>query len=296
MGENIKTLRRRIRTVASTKQVTRAMEMVSASKLRKAQSRLVAGRPYTQKIQEMLSHLTGASGVEENPLFCARETGKTLVVLVTADRGLAGSFNARLISATQEFLSTLPAGEVELYLIGKKGGDYFRRRARCPIVETIADMGGNLSAERSARITDALVGGFLAGKYKSVYVIFAHFISTIFSRPTAVKFLPLDHESLRAELAGKEDEEEERRADYLFEPSPRAVFDKLLPAYLRSRIFMILAENFTSEHSARMVSMSNATKNCEEMLYDLTLRRNKARQASITKEMLEIVSGAEALK
>ncbi|MBE7561343.1 ATP synthase F1 subunit gamma [bacterium] len=294
MAENLKVLRRRIRTVAGTKQVTRAMEMVSASKLRKAQNRLLSGRPFTQKIQEMLSHLLGAPGVGENPLFAERTAGRTLVVVITADRGLAGSFNARLLSAADEYLSQLPAGEAALYLIGKKGADYYRRHPRCEVVRAITDMGGNLSPERSAEITDELVGGFLSGRYKSVHIVFAHYVSTILSRPTRIKFLPLDHESLAAELAGGE--EEERRAEYIFEPSPRAVFDKLLPAYLRSRVFMILAENFTSEHSARMVSMSNATRNCEEMLYDLTLRRNKARQASITKEMLEIVSGAEALK
>lgn len=295
MAENLKTLRRRIRSVAGTMQVTRAMEMVSASKLRKAQARLLSGRPYTQKIQEMLSRLLGAPGIEGNPLFQEKQSGKTLLVLVTADRGLAGSFNAKLISEARDFLADYGPDEAELYLVGKKGADFFRARGVHPTAAAVTDMGGNLSAERSGRISDELVEGFLSGRYCSVHLIFARFVSMILSRPTRVKFLPLDRESLGAELSGGR-RQENGGTEYLFEPSPRAIFDRLLPAYLRSRIFMILAESYTSEHSARMVSMSNASRNCEEMVHALTLRRNKARQASITKEMLEIVSGAEALK
>jgi len=293
LAENIKTLRRRIRTVANTMQVTRAMEMVSASKLRRAQSRLVAGRPYTQKIRELLARVTDSPNVGGNPLFEQRP-GKALVVLVTADRGLAGSFNARLISEAESFLGKYTPETASLFLVGKKGSDYFRRHARIPVGAAITDLGGNLSSERSSEITAQLVELFRSGQYAQVYVIFAHFVSTIQSRPTVVKFLPLDRESLAEEL-GAAEEKPQDRTEYLFEPSPQAVFDRLVPAYLSSRIFMILAENFTSEHSARMVSMSNATRNCEDMLYDLTLRRNKARQTSITTEMLEIVGGANAL-
>ena len=275
-------------------QVTRAMEMVSASKLRRAQGRLMAGRPYTHKIQDLLARLSDSSDVGDNPLF-GQGAGKTLVVLITADRGLAGSFNTRLVAEAEAFLSRYTAETASLFLIGKKGSDYFRRHARFPIEAAITDMGGNLDSERSGGITEQLVDLFVSGQYGQVHLIFAHYVSTILSRPTAVKFLPLDRESLTVE-AGAPEEERHERTEYLFEPSPQVVFNQLLPAYLKSRVFMILAENFTSEHSARMVSMSNATRNCEEMLYDLTLRRNKARQTSITTEMLEIVGGANALQ
>jgi F-type H+-transporting ATPase subunit gamma len=292
--ENIKVLRRRIKTVSSTMQVTRAMEMVSASKLRRAQERLLAGRPYAGKIQALLSRLSEAVSGGGNPLFAQKEQPRKLVVLFSADRGLCGSFNSKLISEAEKFIASLGKDNVDLYLVGKKGNDYFRRRDYS-IVEAVTDLSGNLSSERSNEITDRLVGDFMNGTYGEVHLIYARFISTLVSTPTAVKFLPLDADSL---CADKPDEEEDnsQTLDYIFEPSREQVLDRLLPAYLRSRIFLTMAESLTSEHSARMVSMSNATKNCKELGYDLTLRCNKARQSLVTTEMLEIVGGAEALK
>lgn len=294
MAENIKVLNRRIRTVANIKQVTRAMEMVSAAKLRRAQSRLMAGRPYTSKIQQLLARLAGTPGTRENRLFEERTTsGRTLVVLYTADRGLCGSFNVRLNEKAQKFIDERGRDNTALYCVGKKGRDYFRRRGYT-IHREVLDLSGNLNAERTSEIGNELVDLFLKGEFDEVYIVYAEFVSTMVSEPRVVKFLPLDPES----LAGGEEEEESEstyQKEYIFEPNAKAVFDGLLPAYLRSRIFILLAENFTSEHSARMIAMSNATKNCEEMGQSLTLRRNKARQTAITTEMMEIVGGAEAL-
>ncbi|MBE7559842.1 F0F1 ATP synthase subunit gamma [bacterium] len=278
MAENLKVLRRRIRTVAGTKQVTRAMEMVSASKLRKAQNRLLSGRPFTQKIQEMLSHLLGAPGVGENPLFAERTAGRTLVVVITADRGLAGSFNARLLSAADEYLSQLPAGEAALYLIGKKGADYYRRHPRCEVVRAITDMGGNLSPERSAEITDELVGGFLSGRYKSVHIVFAHYVSTILSRPTRISFSAGPR--VAGGGAGRARGGAARRVH--LRASPRAVFDNVARLSAQPRVhdpggeLHLRAQRAHGEHEQRHAQLRG-----DALRPDAAPQQG--RQASITK-------------
>ena len=291
MAENVKSLRRRLRSIKNTKQITRAMEMVSAAKLRRAQDLLLAGRPYASKLQELLGRLAG-SATATHPFFDKRDVKKRLLVLVTADRGLAGSFNAQLIKRAEQILkeSTVPT---ELVCVGKKGYDYFKSR-QWNIVFSINDFAGKLAYERTNEVANRLSNLFLNGEFDEINVLYNSFVSTMVYRPTLEKMLPLDPEALLSRAA--DSVQQGASGDYLMEPSAGQVFDSLLPRYINSKMYIVMAETFTAEHSARMVAMSAATKNCSELIDKVSLAMNKARQAAITKEILEIVGGAEALK
>jgi F-type H+-transporting ATPase subunit gamma len=289
MAENVKSLRRRLRSIKNTKQITRAMEMVSAAKLRRAQEMLMAARPFAAKLQEVLGRLAG-SGIS-HPYMEKRDVKRRTLVLVTADRGLAGSFNAQLIKKAELTLRE-SAEPMDLICIGKKGYDYFKSRPY-PIVFQVTDLGGKLNSERTNEIADRIVGLFTSGQSDEIMVLFNTFVSMLVFRPTLNKLLPLDPESL---LAGNTGAGSAVTTQYLLEPDPEAVLSTLLPRYVKNKIFIVLAETFAAEHSARMVAMSSATKNCEELIQSVSLAMNKARQAAITKEILEIVGGAEALK
>jgi len=290
MAENVKALRRRLRSIKNTKQITRAMEMVSAAKLKRAQDVLIAARPYAGKLQELLGRLAG-SAAATHPLFDTRTTGKRILVLVTADRGLAGSFNAQLIKMAEQTLRSWNE-PTELVCVGKKGYDYFKSR-QWPLRITITDLAGKLSSERSNDIAEQLQQLFLSGEARDVYILYNTFVSTMVFRPTLEKLLPLDPDAL---LANAPATAKGATGEYLLEPNADDVFGSLLPRFIRSKMYIVLAETFAAEHSARMVAMSGATKNCQELIESVSLAMNKARQAAITKEILEIVGGAEALK
>jgi F-type H+-transporting ATPase subunit gamma len=292
MAENVKSLRRRLRSIKNTKQITRAMEMVSAAKLRRAQEMLMAARPFAAKLQEVLGRLAG-SGSIEHPYLVKRAVRKRTLVLVTADRGLAGSFNAQLIKKAEQTLRE-SADPMDLVCVGKKGYDYFKSRPY-PIAFFVTDLAGKLSSERSNEVADRLVALFTSGETDEIVVLFNTFVSMLVFRPTLSKLLPLDPESLLTDTAGAS-AAKGTNTEYLLEPDPQAVLSSLLPRYIKSKIYIVLAETFAAEHSARMVAMSSATKNCEELIQSVSLAMNKARQAAITKEILEIVGGAEALK
>lgn len=289
MAENVKSLRRRLRSIKNTKQITRAMEMVSAAKLRRAQDLLMAGRPYASKLQELLGRLAG-SATATHPFFQKREIRKRVLVLVTADRGLAGSFNAQLIKKAEQILKE-SAEPIELVCIGKKGYDYFKSRP-WPINFSIIDFSGRLEYERTNALAQRLTDLFISGAADEILVLYNSFVSMMVYRPTLEKLLPLDPEAL---LAKATDTTAGASGEYIMEPDAGAVFDSLLPRYINSKMYIVMAETFTSEHSARMVAMSAATKNCSELIDKVSLQMNKARQAAITKEILEIVGGAEAL-
>ena len=289
MAENVKSLRRRLRSIKNTKQITRAMEMVSAAKLRRAQEMLMAARPFAAKLQEVLGRLAG-SGSVTHPYLEQRAVKRRTLVLVTADRGLAGSFNAQLIKKAEQTLRA-SADPIDLVCIGKKGFDYFKSRPY-PIVFSVTDLAGKLSSERTNDIAERVAGLFTSGATDEILVLFNTFISMLVFRPTLEKLLPLDPASLlsNAPAVGG------TTTEYLLEPDPQAVLSSLMPRYIKSKLYIVLAETFAAEHSARMVAMSSATKNCEELIESVSLAMNKARQAAITKEILEIVGGAEALK
>jgi len=282
----LRDVKRRIRSVQNTRQITKAMEMVSAAKLRRAQARVEKARPYADKMQLILDNLSAASGAVAHPFFEKREVKKTTLVLVTSDRGLCGSFNNNLIRRGESFLSEYDLEAVELVCVGKKGFNYYGKR-QYPIVFSIDDFGGNLDLAKVRRLSHELTSRFLSGTTDEVHLLFARFISTTRQRITLEKFLNIEQEK-QDTAAG--------RLDYIFEPDPESIYDDLMPRYAMMKIQMALAESFASEHAARMVAMGGATRNAEEMVDHLILVRNKARQASITKELLDIVSGVEALQ
>jgi F-type H+-transporting ATPase subunit gamma len=283
--ESLKILRRRIRTVSSTMQLTKAMELVSAAKLRKAQTKLVSSRPYADKMQTILENLSTASTVLTHPLFEKRDVKSKGLVVITSDRGLCGSYNVNTFRKAEEFLAQEPRDKIKLILIGKKGY-YFYRKKNWEIKEKYLDLGGRLELSRVKEISSDLVDLFLSGELDEIYFLYTRFISTTSYRTTLEKFLNIE----------KPEDKNKGYLEYLFEPSPEKLFEDLLPRYCINRVQMALSEAFASEHGSRMIAMGAATINAEEMIENLTLLRNKARQSAITKEMVEIASGVEALR
>ncbi len=281
---SIQDLRRRIRSVSSTQQITRAMEMVSAAKLRRAQIRLTQARPYAEKAEEILKNLSGAAAGVSHPLLEVRPVRKTTLAVFTSDRGLCGSFNSNIIRRAETFLKDYNFDNCELVLVGKKGFDYYKRR-KWTIRKTFADFGGNLQLAKARVLANDLMCAYENKETDQVFLLYTHFVSTTTYRVTLSLFLPLVPEK-----------KEGITGDYIFEPSPAEIFEQLIPRFCLTRIVLALAESFASENGSRMISMGAATKNAGEMIENLTLVRNKVRQAGITKEILEIVSGAEALQ
>jgi len=281
---SIQDLRRRIRSVSSTQQITKAMEMVSAAKLRRAQIRLEQARPYAEKAEEILKNLSGAAAEVSHPLLEVRPVKKTVLVVFTSDRGLCGSFNSNIIRRAEAFLKDYNFGNCELVLVGKKGFDYYKRR-KWTIRKTFADFGGNLQLPKARVLANDLMRAYEKKETDQVFLLYSRFVSTTTYRVTLAPFLPLVTEK-KGEITG----------DYIFEPSPAEIFEQLIPRFCLTRIVLALAESFASENGSRMISMGAATKNAGEMIENLTLVRNKVRQAGITKEILEIVGGAEALQ
>jgi F-type H+-transporting ATPase subunit gamma len=283
---SLKDLRRRIRSTRSTQQITKAMEMVAAAKLRRAQSRAVAARPYAAKLTEMLANLAGAAGDLEHPLFKVREVKTTALVLVTAERGLCGAYNTNLIRAAELRLRAAPAGSLQLVLVGKKGREYFKRR-KYPVLATYADLPAEANVEFARKLTQDLIELFTSARVDRVEVMGTQFISALNRKIVTEAFLPVGQAVAGAPA-------QDRGA--IFEPDAATIFAELLPRYATARMFATLADALASEHSSRMVAMGAARKNAGELVDALTLLRNRLRQAAITKEIAEIVGGAEALK
>ena len=283
--ESLKILRRRIKTVSSTMQLTKAMELVSAAKLRKAQTRLVSSRPYADKMQTILENLSTASTVLTHPLFEKRDIKSKGLVIITSDRGLCGSYNVNIFRKAEEFLNQESKDKIKLILIGKKGYYFYRKKNR-EIREKYLDLGGKLELSKVKEISSNLVDLFLSRELDEIYFLYTRFISTTSYQTTLEKFLNIE----------KPEDKKKGYLEYLFEPSPEKLFEDLLPRYCINRVQMALSEAFASEHGSRMIAMGAATINAEEMIDHLTLLRNKARQSAITKEMVEISSGVEALK
>ena len=283
----LRDLRRRIRSVQGTQQITKAMEMVAAAKLRKTQSRLESSRPYASKIQAMLDNLTQASTSLIHPLFEKREVKKVGLVVVTSDRGLCGSYNHNVIHEADRFLKEYEKDKIVLIIVGRKGYTYYLKRP-WEIRLKYVGLGGDLNLAQVKNITNDLVNFFLSGEVDEIHFIYTKFLSAVTYKITTEKFLNIERQ-VKAE-------DKEGYVDYIFEPDPQKIFSRLLPNYCMIRVQMALAESFASEYGSRMISMGAATKNAEEMMEHLTLVMNKLRQASITKEMLEITTGAEALK
>ena len=276
-------IRRRIASVRNIKQITRAMQFVAASKLKRAQDATLAARPYSAKLDEVLADLAAVLGEEHHPLLGTRATGKRLIVLITSDRGLAGPLNANTVRfAAREITGDI--GELAVVTVGRKGRDAMRR-ARVPLEAHFATFGDRPSFADVLPLAHLVVDDFLAGTYGRVDIVYSHWVSTLVQRPTLLTILPIQPADDTEGIPGNQ---------FIFEPSASAVLEQLLPRYVATRFFQAILEAKASEESSRMVAMKNATENAEELIEDLTLSYNKVRQANITREMIEIASGANA--
>jgi F-type H+-transporting ATPase subunit gamma len=286
---NLRAIRKRVSSVKSTQQITRAMKMVSAAKLRRAQDGINAARPYARKMREVVTAVAGRAGSDAHPLLTAREGKKLALLVVTSDRGLCGSFNSGLTRAVYRFLNEHRGEyeEITLFVIGRKGRDFFRRR-EIPIRKEYLGVLGAVSRQHAETIAGDLVGGFLGGEFDEVQIAFNEFRSAISQIIRFEKMFPIALES-----SGKAAVDE---VDYLYEPSREVILATLLPKYVQTMILRVLLESVAGEHGARMTAMDSATNNSVDMIARLTLQMNRARQATITTELTEIVSGAEALK
>jgi len=279
-------IRRRIRSVKNTQQITRAMKMVASARLRRAQDRVINSRPYARMASELLGDVVAAAGpelVEQLPLLAAREERRIQLVLITADRGLAGAFNANLIKAAQQFLAGHRDREVELELVGRKGRDFFIKRPVAISGETtgISQTAGQAEAEQLGR---KLIGRFISGEVDSVWLIYNEFKSVLSQKVTLRKILPIELPAAAS------------RREYIFEQPPMEMLERLLPEFIVLQVLEAFLESAAAEQAARMTAMDAATTNAGEVINKLTLFMNRVRQASITREIIEVVSGASALE
>jgi len=281
---NAKDVRRRIRTVKNIEKLTNAMKMVAAARLRKAQERAVAARPYAQKMAEVMMNLASRAGDIEHPLLEAREETNVAYVVIGAEKGLAGSFNANVMNKAMSEIRQHGPEQVRLVLVGKKAVGFFRKRPYEISADT--EVGQEVSFADIMRITRLVRGMFESKNVDAVYLIYAKFITAMKQEPVAEKLLPMT----RPEVG------EFEHAEFVFEPAAEPLLEALIPKYVDTQVYQAVVESQASEQGARMSAMSAATKNAGEMIDNLTLVYNKARQAAITKEITEIVGGAEAQK
>ena len=287
----LRDLRQKIAGVKKTQQITKAMNMVAAAKLRGAQTRMENFRPYAESFANMLGNLSRGIEPEIHPFFQrAPLVQKVALVLMTADRGLCGSFNVNLVNAAVKFMRGKEAAGIgtSLTLVGRKGRDFFRRR-KLDITKAYIDVWNKFDYTDAQVVAREVMSEFLAGQVQEVYVIHAQFINVAIQKPKLVKLLPISPEDTTEEAGGSS-------LEYIFEPPVDQFLEFLLPKYVNTLMYHGFLENAASEHAARMTAMDNASSNCKEMITQLTLVMNKARQAAITKELMDIVGGAEALK
>ena len=287
---SLKAIRKRISSVKSTQKITRAMKLVAAAKLRRAQERILAARPYAGKMAELLGNLVSATGVGDeapHPLLVQRAGPRRQVVIITADRGLAGAFNSNVVRRALDFIRQSSTADVTLVVVGKKGRDFFRRRG-FTIKRDMLGFWDRLAYGHAAELADFLMRQYLDAEVDEVHLMYNEFRSVAVQRPVRAQLLPIP----RAEAG----EGSATAVDYLYEPAPDAILGDLLPRHVRTQVFRALMESLAGEYGARMTAMEAATKNAKEMIEVLTIQYNKARQEKITKELLDIVGGAEALK
>ncbi|GAB4369186.1 MAG: ATP synthase F1 subunit gamma [Deltaproteobacteria bacterium] len=294
---NLRAIRKRIGSVKNTQQITKAMKMVSAAKLKRAQDAVAAARPYARKMREVVGTLAERAGQEAHPLLAVREPKKLALLLVTSDRGLCGGFNSNLLRAANRFLADRKGRyeEIALFVVGRKARDFFRRR-RVPIRKGYVNILGALSYAHAEQIARDLVEGYLAEEFDEVVIGFNEFRSAISQVVRFETLFPIALGAPEAEKPAGEKAAPEADIDYLYEPSREAILAALLPKFVETQLFRVFLESVAGEHGARMTAMDSATNNAVEMIARLTLQMNRARQAAITKELMEIIGGAEALK
>jgi F-type H+-transporting ATPase subunit gamma len=275
-------IRRRIRSVKNTQQITKAMKMVSAAKLRRAQEAMFAARPYSRKMLEVLGSLASRARPDAHPLLQEREGPRRLLVVVTADKGLCGGFNANIIRAATRFLEGRRADDLQLELVGRKGRDFFKRR----VWQVRAEHVGVFQALKYAtarELAGELIKLYCEGGSDGVFLVYNEFKSVIQQRVVVEQLLPIPRQELP---------ERQPALDYLYEPDAASIFDSLLPKHVEIQVWRALLESSAAEHGARMTAMDAATNNAADMIDRMTLYMNKVRQAGITKEIIEVVSGA----
>jgi F-type H+-transporting ATPase subunit gamma len=283
---SLKDLRKRVASVKSTQQITKAMKMVAAARLRRAQEAAERARPYAGKLTEMFRAVVADLGAEAHPLLARRAEGRIDVVVLTSDRGLCGGYNANVLRLASNFLREKGASEVSLFVVGRKGLEYFRRRGPAPSGEKTGVANEPL-VDSARAIAQRVTERFANEETDAVYLVYSRFRSAIAQIPSVVPLLPVPVET---------EGDDAKHVDYIFEPPRAELLSALLPRYIEAQVLQALLESQASELGARMTAMDNATRNASEMIDRLTLQMNRVRQATITTELMEIVSGAEALK
>jgi F-type H+-transporting ATPase subunit gamma len=298
-------IRRRIRSAKNISQITRAMEMVAASRMKRATQQALSGRPYSSRIESLIRNLSQRLEMAEtetlNPLLVSRPIRNITVVVFSADKGLAGALNTNVLRRTTRFILNEVGGvPVNVVAVGRKGRDFMIRYGR-PLLAEFTNIGDRPSIQDVRAIARVLTDEFTAGRTDAVYLIYTDFINTLVQRPNIYRLLPIDvsHVGEEGALPGlnvdEQDGGDHTQIEYEYEPGDREVLAQLLPRYIEVRLYQALLEHLASEHSSRMVAMRNATQNAKEMISDLTLSYNKLRQANITSEIIEVSSGAAAL-
>ncbi|MBE9527980.1 MAG: ATP synthase F1 subunit gamma [Proteobacteria bacterium] len=292
---NLRDIKRRIKSVKNTQQITKAMKMVAAAKLKRAQDEITEARPYAEKMAELTNSLAAKTSAESHPLLSGIGGPKVGVILVTSDRGLCGGFNTVLIRTMDNFLKEEEVSEPSMFLVGKRAGDHYRRR-NANIIDARVAGNGRPQYSAAVEIATEMITRFLNGELDEVHLVYSEFKSALTQIPKVQRLLPLAATEEPEESVAKGAATEEGPSEILYEPSSEAVLASLLPKYVEVQIFRALLESSASEHGARMTAMDSASKNAKEMIAKLTLQYNRIRQAAITTELMEIISGAESLK
>ena len=286
---SLKDIKDKIQGVSKTKQITRAMNMVAASKLKSAQSKMENFRPYAEKFMEVLNSVALRVNPDMHPLLAVREPKKVRIICMTSDRGLCGGFNSNVMRAVEGFIRyrSKEGQEVSLVAVGRKGRDHFRKKAN--MIGQHVDVFKRFDISLADSIGRELISSFIDGEYDELHIAYNEFRNIAIQRPKIDRLLPMKSVDSAEEIAP------ERKLGYIYEPAEEILIEKFLPTYVRVMIFRALLETSAGENGARMVAMDNATINCEEMIGDLSLKYNKARQQAITAELMDIVGGTEAL-
>lgn len=290
----LRDIKQRIVGVKSTQQITKAMKMVSAARLRRAQENIMNAKPYSRKMAEVLSHLLKSVGANNNPLFTQREIKSAALVVVTSDRGLCGGFNMNAIRQAEELISgdlksLNDSNKLQIYCVGKKGNDYFSKKSQFNVVGSYPGIFSKLNFEFAATLANELKSKFVNGEIDKVIIIYNEFKSVVQQVISVKQFLPIEN-------IDESTESTKKHVEYIYEPNQEEIINTLLPRHLKGQFWTVLLDSYAAELGARMTAMEMATENAKEMIRTLQIKYNKERQAAITKEILEIVSGANALK
>ncbi|MGR3173934.1 MAG: ATP synthase F1 subunit gamma [Candidatus Scalindua sp.] len=296
--DSLRDIKRRIKSIKNIQQITRAMEMVAANRLKKAETRALAARPYTQNITNVLSHITESTPEKAHFFNSKEEVKKIMVILITSDKGLCGAYNTNAIQHTLKFIKKNSQKELKLHLLGKKGNNYFKTRPYTIeqyYTETVEQLGISSLQTGDNKITEIaakIINDFEEGVFDEVHLFFTKFKTVMKSIPTGFRLLPIENVDADSE---ETEEKKSMMGDYILEPSSEVIFSNLLPRYIESQLRQAILESLTAEFAARRVAMIAASENAEEIIDELTQTYNRARQEAITKELLEVISGSEAL-